>query len=370
MDRRERIPTLHELKLAGRVERARALFGPGGYICLDFVSCPPDEGGAATPGVPAGYTTGRTTGHHQGKEEEENESGEDGEGKQGGKHKSSNPPRDPAEVSGEGSGERRVGGDSQSASSPRPARGSMDPDGEELPTPLPPSPSVDDGHHGPTPVGRLLPGEGSPEGGHAESISVATRVDQRRETRHERFGEGSPRARTAGRGRGRGGVWTVTLKIVGGRPRNRPGFPIPNLEPRGNVRFMVKWLAERELPGSLAVRVGDVGGMKIGVMLGAGRRPSVGTIPIFWFPESTRAAVFVYPCRWLMRVDASDLITFRVCPLPAVQTPSETVAKAIALQAGLEGSDLLRGGLTHTVIRASWCPASRCRVMSTWEVRA
>lgn len=32
MDRRERIPTLHELKLAGRVERARALFGPGGYL--------------------------------------------------------------------------------------------------------------------------------------------------------------------------------------------------------------------------------------------------------------------------------------------------------------------------------------------------
>lgn len=32
MDHRERIPTLHELKLAGRVERARALFGPGGYL--------------------------------------------------------------------------------------------------------------------------------------------------------------------------------------------------------------------------------------------------------------------------------------------------------------------------------------------------
>lgn len=32
MNRGERIPTLHELKLAGRVERARALFGPGGYL--------------------------------------------------------------------------------------------------------------------------------------------------------------------------------------------------------------------------------------------------------------------------------------------------------------------------------------------------
>lgn len=32
MSRTERIPTLHELKLAGRVERAKALFGPGGYL--------------------------------------------------------------------------------------------------------------------------------------------------------------------------------------------------------------------------------------------------------------------------------------------------------------------------------------------------
>ena len=32
MDVRERIPTIHELKLAGRVERARALFGRGGYL--------------------------------------------------------------------------------------------------------------------------------------------------------------------------------------------------------------------------------------------------------------------------------------------------------------------------------------------------
>lgn len=32
MDPLQRIPTLHELKLAARVERARALFGPGGYL--------------------------------------------------------------------------------------------------------------------------------------------------------------------------------------------------------------------------------------------------------------------------------------------------------------------------------------------------
>lgn len=66
-----------------------------------------------------------------------------------------------------------------------------------------------------------------------------------------------------------------------------------------------------------------------------------------------------------------------VVPLPDVpcragvfigQTPSETVAKFIALQAGVEGSDLLRGGLTHTVVSARWCPASRSRVMRTWEV--
>lgn len=50
------------------------------------------------------------------------------------------------------------------------------------------------------------------------------------------------------------------------------------------------------------------------------------------------------------------------------QTPSERVARFIALQAGAEGSDLLRGGLTHTVVSAFWCSASRSRVMSTWEV--
>lgn len=78
--------------------------------------------------------------------------------------------------------------------------------------------------------------------------------------------------------------------------------------------------------------------------------------------------MLAYP--YLHMNDAFGRFTFRVCLLSVVQTPSETVAKAIALQAGLEGSDLLRGGLTHTVIRASWCPANRGRVMNTWEVRA
>ncbi|CAM9326541.1 unnamed protein product, partial [Ectocarpus sp. 12 AP-2014] len=39
----------------------------------------------------------------------------------------------------------------------------------------------------------------------------------------------------------------------------------------------------------------------------------------------------------------------------------------IALQAAKEGSELLSGGLTHTVTSARWCPASRGRVLSTWE---
>lgn len=42
MDHKDRIPTLHELKLAARVERARALFGPGGYL-------PAPEIGDVTP---------------------------------------------------------------------------------------------------------------------------------------------------------------------------------------------------------------------------------------------------------------------------------------------------------------------------------
>lgn len=50
------------------------------------------------------------------------------------------------------------------------------------------------------------------------------------------------------------------------------------------------------------------------------------------------------------------------------QSPSEAVAQSIVLQMGVECSDLLRGGLTHTAVSARWCPASRGRVMDTWEV--
>lgn len=45
------------------------------------------------------------------------------------------------------------------------------------------------------------------------------------------------------------------------------------------------------------------------------------------------------------------------------------MAKSIVLQANVEGSDLLRGGLTHTVLDAYWCAAGRVRVVDTWEVR-
>ena len=59
----------------------------------------------------------------------------------------------------------------------------------------------------------------------------------------------------------------------------------------------------------------------------------------------------------------------RVRPYCIFQTNSEAVALSIALQAGAEGSDLLRGGLTHTTLSAYWRPAGRGRVMNTWEVR-
>lgn len=269
MDRRERIPTLHELKLAGRVERARALFGPGGYICLDFVSDPPDTKSPATPGDAAGdttgRTTGRTTGHRRGEEEagkeEGNEKEEGEEEEQGGEFTSSSPPNHPVEVGREGSEERRVGGGggglgqhSKSGSSPQSTRGSMDVGGKELPPPLSPSPTAENEGHEPTPGRRLVPGEGNSLGGNAESISAATGNDQYGppapgEERHGPIGERSPRARKAGRGRG--AVWTVTLKIVGGRPTYRPGFP--NLEPRGNVRVMAGLGASSRAPAPRVV---------------------------------------------------------------------------------------------------------------------
>lgn len=47
MDRRECIPTLHELNLAGRIERAKVIFGPGGYLPTaryEIGSHDPEEG--------------------------------------------------------------------------------------------------------------------------------------------------------------------------------------------------------------------------------------------------------------------------------------------------------------------------------------
>lgn len=70
--------------------------------------------------------------------------------------------------------------------------------------------------------------------------------------------------------------------------------------------------------------------------------------------------MYVHPCVLLLPSGMPCSFT--------MQTPSETVAKHVALQAGVEGSDLLMGGLTHTVTSARWCPAGRSRVMSTWEV--
>ncbi|CAM9792577.1 unnamed protein product [Ascophyllum nodosum] len=51
----------------------------------------------------------------------------------------------------------------------------------------------------------------------------------------------------------------------------------------------------------------------------------------------------------------------------AGKTPSETVAQSIVFQMASENSELLRGGLTHTAISASWCPAGRRRKIDSWE---
>lgn len=56
-------------------------------------------------------------------------------------------------------------------------------------------------------------------------------------------------------------------------------------------------------------------------------------------------------------------------PTSVLKSTSEAVAEKIVLQMRNMGSDLLRGGLTHTAIRARWFAAGRARVMKTWEVR-
>eukprot|EP00752_Nemacystus_decipiens_P002026 g1941.t1 len=205
MSRRERIPTLRELKLAGRVERARALFGPGGYLYAsaseDRRAAEKDGPAAATPTRPELPEEARATGRaetgatkHRATDVEGSQQVEEESGQEHSSQKSS------AE-------QDRVAAKTCSQGSPR-----SDPKGAAL--------------------------DGAGRGRAAGKV-------------------GQPRAPA-------GAVTTVTVTIVGGRPRGRG----------------ITGLAQSE------------------------------------------------------------------------QTPSEAVAKRIALQAGVECSDLLMGGLTHT---GYWC---------------
>ncbi|CBJ27288.1 Serine/threonine-protein kinase Nek3 (NimA-related protein kinase 3) [Ectocarpus siliculosus] len=304
MSTRERIPTLRELKLAGRVERARALFGPGGYLYPPSTTPTMDVTPAATLAIGARRQHSGVVGEEKEKEEVvEEEEGAEKIGKGRNNPQRSNVPsksststavEDPEEGVGGGARAREGSAPIAEGSStgsidtqlPKPAplppkdtkarRGDGDDRDESLSPSEPPRNEVD---HGTSTAAGFRPGvpTESDGGHHRATAKPVPRGLMDEETRYDGTGEGQQRRGEAGRGGG--AVTTVTLTIVGGRPAGR-GFT--SLEQSG-------------------------------------------------------------------------------------KTPSETVARFIALQAAREGSELLSGGLTHTVTSARWCPTSRGRVLSTWE---
>lgn len=182
MNRRERIPTLHELKLAGRVERARALFGPGGYLSISEKKTPAKRYGPAASPAPPKQPVGL-----------EGEEREDSQGR--------NSISTAVESSLQGSG----GGDKRKEGK-RPEENNEEHS-------LPPPSSAE---HGRLPT-KAFSGPPSP-------LLEETRLD----------GAGDKGSRRAGRTRATGGVvTTVTFTIVGGRPSGR-GFT--NLEQSGKVK--------------------------------------------------------------------------------------------------------------------------------------
>lgn len=186
MNRSERIPTLHELKLAGRVERARALFGPGGYLCVSEAMTEPAEthGPASAPAPP----------RHSG--------GGDGERSREGSRQSGSGGEDTAE------------------------RGKRQKEDNERHT-LQPASSPEHGRRNPT---KMNQGSPRPMALEETRIGVVAEEDLGR----------------AGRFRAkRGAVTTVTLVIVGGRPGGR-GFT--NLEQSGKVRYLVNTVARGCVP--------------------------------------------------------------------------------------------------------------------------
>ncbi|CAM9362061.1 unnamed protein product, partial [Scytosiphon promiscuus] len=258
MNRTERIPTLHELKLAGRVERARALFGPGGYldpasttqtkdVALHVSNIKPIRDAAVADGVAHGL---------RGAKEEPQQSDDDNIDKlRPDTALGTSPPAGAVDLAGNIEGQEL-----SDEESPSPGKNSTVLDE----TPPPPQSA-------PISPPRKRQESSTEDGG--QGICMATELPSVKDHREGGFGS-KPSAQ-----KWWGSLTTVTLKIVGGRPNGR-GFT--NLEQSGKA-------------------------------------------------------------------------------------PSETVARSIVIQAGVEGSDLLRGGLTHTVVNACWCPASRGRVMNTWE---
>lgn len=188
MKRSERIPKLHELRLAGRVERARALFGPGGYLSV------PDEPKSAEKGGPA--ATARP------------EDAVEGEGQRRGEAQAT---ETKPLTAVEGSHERGGGRDDAAATDKYPKE-----EGSEEHSSQPSS-----AEHGRTTT--KASHRGPPPGPALE----ATRLD----------GVGEENSRSARRLRAaKGGVTTVTLTIVGGRPN---GLGFTNLEQSGKVQHGV-----------------------------------------------------------------------------------------------------------------------------------
>lgn len=246
MSRRERIPTLHELKLAGRVERARALFGPGGYLDLPKTIPTEDHDSLATNSSCSNTVAVPTVAcpEDRGEKEKENDQGREDDKRMKFAPATSDSAAIEGSEAGVGSGER---GEKVEAPPPPPSPlqsgGSKDVSGKEPPKSAPAP--VDDDRRTSTTAGlaglrEALPKEGN-EGPplsadhHGASAKPGSHRSTFDDKKHDGTGEVLRRAVAAGGTGGTGGrtLTTVTLTVVGGRPEGR-GFT--NLEQSGKVR--------------------------------------------------------------------------------------------------------------------------------------
>lgn len=219
MNRTERIPTLHELKLAGRVERARALFGPGGYLDPSVTTTRTRDNGLPASRAKSTPTAAVSDEPAQEVRVEKKETPKSDDHKIDKLRPKSAPEPFPS------TGPANLGGKVEDSDVNH--EGSSSPSGENLVVP-------DERPLQPAPLLPIRQRQGTNTGGGDGLLggdpSLAAESTSLEDDRKSRSLGSKPSTRRSRRG----GSTIVTLKIVGGRPGGR-GFT--NLEQSGKVFY-------------------------------------------------------------------------------------------------------------------------------------